>query len=92
VTESSVKNFQLVCDSVSGDDVVLQFGRTAKHRFTMDVKYPLSPFQAFGMCVACMDGKIADRKGYEYMRKMADSATESIASIKWRDRDADLKK
>ena len=27
--------------------------------------------QAFSVSVACMDGKIADRKGYEYMRKLA---------------------
>ena len=25
------------------------------------------------MCIACMDGKIADRKGYEFVRKLADS-------------------
>ncbi len=70
VTESSVKNFQLCCpDSDTPDDVVLQFGRVGKHRFTMDLKYPLSPYQAFSICVSCLDGKIADRKGYEYIRK-----------------------
>lgn len=31
--------------SVSSDDVVLQFGRVAKHKFTLDVKYPLSLVQ-----------------------------------------------
>ena len=30
----------------------------------------LSLYQAFAICVTCLDGKIADRKGYEYMRKM----------------------
>lgn len=44
------------------------------------------------MCVACMDGKIADRKGYEYVRKMADGASERMASFKWRDNDSDYKK
>lgn len=28
-------------------------------------------YQAFAIAVACMDGKIADRKGYEYMRKLS---------------------
>ena len=28
------------------------------------------------MCVACMDGKLADRKGYEFMRKLT-GATEA---------------
>lgn len=45
MTESSVKNFQLICEAVTGDEVTLQFGRVGKHKFTMDVKYPLSPYQ-----------------------------------------------
>ena len=52
MTESSVKNFQLVCESLTGEDVVLQFGRVGKNKFTMDVKYPLSPFQVEFDCVA----------------------------------------
>jgi hypothetical protein len=41
-----VKNFQLCCASVDfPDEVVLQFGRIAKDRFTLDLKYPMSPFQ-----------------------------------------------
>jgi hypothetical protein len=28
-----------------GDEVLMQFGRVDKNRFTMDVRYPLSPFQ-----------------------------------------------
>ena len=35
--------------------------------------------QAFAISVACMDGKIADRKGYEYLRKIA-GGTESATS------------
>lgn len=67
VTESSVKNFQLISD-VTGEDVVLQFGRVGKERFSMDIRYPLSVYQAFGICLACMDVKIADRAGYELIR------------------------
>ena len=62
MTESSVKNFQLCSPdpavSASADDVVLQFGRVGKNKFNMDVSYPLSPFQAFVISVACMDGKV----------------------------------
>mmetsp|Transcript_9111 Transcript_9111/g.8982 ORF Transcript_9111/g.8982 Transcript_9111/m.8982 type:complete len:404 (-) Transcript_9111:322-1533(-) len=80
VTESSVKNFQLCSASirngvVPNDDVVLQFGRVAKHKFTLDVRYPMSPMQAFSIAIACMDGKIADRKGYEYMRKLTGNSS-----------------
>jgi hypothetical protein len=83
VTESSVKNFQLCCpellssgggglsdqrnDSLNSE-VVLQFGKAGKDKFTMDVRYPLSIYTAFAMCVACLDGKLADRKGFELFR------------------------
>jgi len=102
--------------------VVLQFGRVGKNRFSMDLRYPLSPMQvgnyvcfcfcfvflckwyglsnflsstifrsltsfltlhtyvqAFSICVACLDGKIADRKGYEYLRKFTSSAQAEAA-------------
>lgn len=94
VTESSVKNFQLVCQSVHSvdgtelnsrdaqlvdpEEIVLQFGRIGKNRFTMDFKFPLSPLQAFSICVACLDVKIADRKGYEYFQKMRGGTTELV--------------
>jgi len=72
VTESSVKNFQLAfagADEESArDDVILQFGKVSKDKFTLDYSWPLSPVQAFGICVASLDGKIADRKGYEFIR------------------------
>jgi len=72
VTESSVKNFQLCClDAEDPEEIILQFGRVGKHKFSMDLRFPLSPLQAFSICVACLDGKIADRKGYEYIKKMA---------------------
>lgn len=35
--------------------------------------------QAFSICVACLDGKIADRKGYEYLRKFTSSAQAEAA-------------
>lgn len=69
VTQSSVKNFQLCCPE-TGDDIVLQFGRVGEHRFSMDVKYPLSIFQAFSICIACMDRKLADRQGYDMLKRL----------------------
>ena len=53
-----------------GSEPVLQFGRVDKHRFTMDYRYPLSPYQAFAICLASLDGKLADTKGYETMKKL----------------------
>lgn len=74
VTESSVKNFQLCCVDIDDqEEVVLQFGRVGKNKFTMDLRFPLSPLQAFGICVACLDGKIADRKGFEYIKRLTGS-------------------
>lgn len=59
VTESSVKNFQLICPKISGqEEVVLQFGRVSKTDFTMDFRYPLSPIQAFGIVLASLDPKV----------------------------------
>jgi hypothetical protein len=51
------------------NDIILQFGKVDKDRFSLDFQYPLSPFQAFALCIASMDGKIADRTGYEYVNK-----------------------
>ena len=34
--------------------------------------------QAFSICVACLDGKIADRKGYEFIKKIAGTVSGSV--------------
>ncbi len=75
VTMSSVKNFQLMSE-VTGDDAVLQFGRVAKHKFTMDFQYPLSPVQAFAICMASLDSKMADSRGFEMLRKFRERKTD----------------
>eukprot|EP01041_Mallomonas_annulata_P005420 gene5420-10846_t len=54
VTESSVKNFQLICDE-TGDDTSLMFGKAGKERYVMDVQYPLSLYQAFSICICMLD-------------------------------------
>ncbi len=52
VTMASVKNFQLVDSSDPTEQVLLQFGRVQKDKFTMDFSHPLSVFQAFSICLS----------------------------------------
>ena len=58
VTEASVKNFQLVTAD-NPDAVVLQFGKTSDTCFTCDFSWPLSPLQAFSICLSSFDHKLA---------------------------------
>lgn len=58
VTMASVKNFQLVTPD-DHDTVILQFGRVGKDLFTMDYQWPLSPLQAFAICLSSFDYKLA---------------------------------
>jgi len=58
VTMASVKNFQLVHPD-DHDTVVLQFGRVGPNQFNMDYRYPLSPMQAFSVCLSSFDYKLA---------------------------------
>ncbi|WIA09331.1 hypothetical protein OEZ85_008738 [Tetradesmus obliquus] len=58
VTEASVKNFQLVTEA-EPDAVVLQFGKVSDSCFTCDFMWPLSPLQAFCICLASFDNKLA---------------------------------
>lgn len=57
VTEASVKNFQLT-SSEDPDTVYLQFGRVGKEAFNIDFQYPMSPFQAFAICLSSFDYKL----------------------------------
>ncbi len=59
VNLASVKNFQLIDPYGNEDRVVLQFGRTSKDQFIMDVQWPMSLFQAFAICLSSCDSKIA---------------------------------
>ena len=59
VTMASVKNFQLISPDVDADYIILQFGRTGRDTFTMDVQYPLSPYQAFAIVLSSFDSKLA---------------------------------
>jgi hypothetical protein len=55
---ASVKNFQLIHVD-DPENVILQFGRIGKDTFTMDLQYPLSPLQAFSICLTSFDYKFA---------------------------------
>jgi tubby-related protein 1 len=81
ITMPSVKNFQVEYDS-SSDEPALQFGRVScqppgpraqckchKNTFNMDVCFPLSPLQAFAICLSTLDGKFADQKMYDSVTK-----------------------
>ncbi|KRX07799.1 Tubby C-terminal-like domain [Pseudocohnilembus persalinus] len=58
VDKASVKNFQLI-DEYDEDTILLQFGRVGNDLFNMDLQWPLSPLQAFGICLSSFDYKIA---------------------------------
>ena len=57
VTMPSVKNFQLV-EPDDEERVVLLFGRVDRDRFSMDVQWPLSPLQAFGIALTSLEYKL----------------------------------
>ncbi|KAF0691846.1 Aste57867_17000 [Aphanomyces stellatus] len=59
VSMASVKNFQLISTDDPSMGNVLQFGRVADDMFTMDFQWPLSPFQAFAICLSSCDHKLA---------------------------------
>jgi hypothetical protein len=60
VTEPSIKNFQIIPeeDSKKGltlSNFMMQFGKNGKNSFIMDVMFPFSVFQAFGLCLAAFE-------------------------------------
>ena len=58
VTLPSIKNFQLVHED-EDDKIILQFGKVGKDAFTMDFQWPMSALQAFSICLAAFDRKLA---------------------------------
>ncbi|KAI9352209.1 king tubby 1-like protein [Obelidium mucronatum] len=58
VTMASVKNFQIVHDH-DLDYIIMQFGRIASDKFTMDYRYPMTAVQAFGIALTSFDAKLA---------------------------------
>lgn len=58
VDKASVKNFQLI-DEFDDNRIHMQFGRIGKQNFNMDVAFPFSLFQAFGIALSSFDFKFA---------------------------------
>jgi hypothetical protein len=80
VTKRSTKNFILHAADHSYRDSLL-FGRVGEHRFHLDVAYPLSIYQAYCVALAVLDAKIADRAGYDAIKRMATGSQMLIPSI-----------
>mmetsp|Transcript_28981 Transcript_28981/g.61255 ORF Transcript_28981/g.61255 Transcript_28981/m.61255 type:complete len:720 (+) Transcript_28981:1092-3251(+) len=57
VTMASVKNFQL-CEQDDEQKQIMQFGRIGKDEFSLDVQWPMSPFQAFAVALSSFDSKL----------------------------------
>jgi len=60
VTKPSIKNFQLIPDAdgrrgLTLTDFVLQFGKNGKDSFIVDVQFPFSIFQAFGLALSAFN-------------------------------------
>lgn len=53
----SVKNFQLVTAN-DKNDIFLQFCKCDADKFSLDFRFPLSPFQAFAIAISALDYKI----------------------------------
>jgi tubby-related protein 1 len=58
VKKPSVKNFQLIFQH-DDKNVLLQFGRVTDETFNLDVSWPFSLVQAFGLCLSSFDYKLA---------------------------------
>ena len=65
---------------------MLQFGRVRgqRERLTLDFGYPLSAVQAFAVCLASIDPKLADSKGFDtvakFGRRMGDDDAAAAAA------------
>lgn len=58
VRVASVKNFQVVQTDNVANETLLQFGRVSSTVFSMDVQWPFSVVQAFGICLTSISTKL----------------------------------
>eukprot|EP00898_Chlorokybus_atmophyticus_P001447 jgi/Chlat1/2302/Chrsp17S02594 len=56
----SKKNFQLETEggATDGGEVILQFGKQRQDVYALDVSYPVTPLQAFGVALSAIDTKL----------------------------------
>lgn len=65
VSVSSIKNFQLISkkeelkEKNNQENIYIQFGKNGKNQFNLDVSYPFSIYQAFGIAISSIDSKVA---------------------------------
>ncbi|KAL7076015.1 hypothetical protein ACQ4LE_004346 [Meloidogyne hapla] len=57
INQQNNNNIQIIPDP--SEYVIMQFGRIDNETFTMDVRYPLTPVQAFGIAMTSFHGKLA---------------------------------
>ncbi|KAJ3270106.1 hypothetical protein HDV01_000547 [Terramyces sp. JEL0728] len=55
VTQPSIKNMQLISSVIGENYNVLQFGRCGPDYFSLDVRWPMSPIEAFGIALTTFD-------------------------------------
>lgn len=55
VTQPSIKNMQLISDLTGPDYNILQFGRCGSDYFTLDVRWPMTAIEAFGIAITTFD-------------------------------------
>ncbi|KAH6567041.1 hypothetical protein BASA60_009195 [Batrachochytrium salamandrivorans] len=54
VTQPSIKNMQLIAEN-DENHIVLQFGRCGPDLFTLDVRWPMTPIEAFVIALTTFD-------------------------------------
>ena len=55
VTQPSVKNFQLIAQESDNGYIYMQFGRCGPDEFSLDVRWPMTPLEAFGIALSTFD-------------------------------------
>ena len=74
VTVSSVKNFQVILQTKGKNaqqpmsSILVQFGKNGDNKFSLDVAFPFSIFQAFGLALGAFEvewGIFTKNKIYE---------------------------
>ena len=55
MTQPSVKNFQLIAENENSGMVYMQFGRCGPDEFSLDVRWPMTPLEAFAVALSTFD-------------------------------------
>lgn len=55
--QTSSKNFQLIMEE-HGKQVILLHGKVENSKYIMEYRFPLTAYQAFGICLASIDSKL----------------------------------